>query len=309
MSLDRYKAFIKNASQVNEGIFIPFSLLSLNIVLGDIRGIRSGKIVQLIGNPSSGKSTLALDLIASAQRAGIKCAYVDFERTFDPDYSNALGVDLEKLQMVKPDFAEQGLEITELLIKEANVQLVVIDSIPAAVPSVESEKGYSDAEKMAVAAGYITRFCRRVIPIIDNYNALIVILNQYRANISTLARSESKPYGPRALGYSSSLIIELTRVKNEDTRTFVQARATKNKLAPERKVTEFTLVYGQGPDTSGDLLTLAEQAGIVTKRGAWYMYNESKAQGIENAKNTFPINEIREQLLLKLNTREKYERA
>lgn len=297
MSLDKYKAFIKSAAAVPSAMFFPFSLLSLNLAVGDIRGIKGGRIVQLIGNPSSGKSTLALDLIANAQKAGIKCAYVDFERTFDPVYSKTLGVDLDNLQMVKPDFAEQGLEITELLIKEANVQLVIIDSIPAAVPSTESEKGYSDAEKMAVAAGYITRFCRRIIPIIDNYNAMIVILNQYRANISTLARSESKPYGPRALGYASSVIIELARIKNEDIKTTVQAKVTKNKLAPERKVSEFTLVYGEGPDTTLDMLTLAEQHGIITKRGAWYVYEDIKAQGVENAKVQFPLDTIRAKLL------------
>lgn len=297
MSLDKYKAFIKAASATTETAHFPFSLLSLNLAVGDIRGVRSGRIMQLIGNPSSGKSTLALDLIANAQKAGIKCAYVDFERTFDPEYSKTLGVNLETLQMVKPDYAEQGLEITELLIKEANVQLVVIDSIPAAVPSVESEKGYDDAEKMAVAASYITRFCRRVIPIVDNYNALIVILNQYRANISTLARSESKPYGPRALGYASSLIVELVRVKNEDVKTIVQAKATKNKMAPERKMAEFTLVYGEGPDYKNDIIVLAEQYGIVTKRGAWYVYEDLKVQGVDLAKKQFPVDEIRAKIL------------
>ncbi len=297
MSLDKYKSFITSAAAIQNVTYYPFSLLSLNLAIGDIRGVRSGRIIQLIGNPSSGKSTLALDLIANAQKNAIKCAYVDFERTFDLSYSSTLGVDLKSLQMVKPDFAEQGLEITELLIKDGGVQLIVIDSIPAAVPSVESEKGYSDNEKMAVAAGYITRFCRRVIPIIDNYNALIVILNQYRANISTLARSESKPYGPRALGYASSLIIELARVKNEDLKTTVHAKATKNKMAPERKMAEFTLVYGQGPDVVGDILTLAEQYGIVTKRGAWYVYGDLKAQGSENAKLLFPIEEIKTKLL------------
>jgi recombination protein RecA len=275
--------------------------MSLNLAVGDIRGIKAGRIVQLIGNPSSGKSTLALDLIANAQRQGLQCAYVDFERTFDAGYSETLGVNLDSLRMVKPDFAEQGLEITELLVKEGNIQLVVIDSIPAAVPSSESEKGYNDAEKMAVAAGYITRFCRRVVPIVDNYNAIVLILNQYRANISTLARSESKPYGPRALGYASSLIIELTRVKNEELKTIVQARVTKNKLAPERKMSEFTLVYGTGPEVAVDLLTLAEQYGIVIKRGAWYVYGESKAQGIDNAKNLFPLEEIKAKLLEEVN--------
>jgi recombination protein RecA len=297
MSLDKYKSFIKSASAVNIVQHFPFSLLSLNLVIGDIAGIRAGRIVQLIGNPSSGKSTLALDLIANAQRNNVKCAYVDFERTFDPNYSKVIGVDLDKLQMVKPDFAEQGLEITELLIKEGGTQLVVIDSIPAAVPSTESEKGYNDSEKMAVAASYITRFCRRIVPIVDNYNALVVILNQYRANISTLARSESKPYGPRALGYASSLIIELTRIKNEDLKTIVQARATKNKMAPERKIAEFTLTYGRGPEIETDLMLLAEQYGIVTKRGAWYVYGDLKAQGVENAKLTFPLEEIRLKLL------------
>lgn len=301
MSLDKYKAFIKAASTTTDIVHFPFSLMSLNIAVGDIKGVKGGKIMQLIGNPSSGKSTLALDLIANAQNLGVKCAYVDFERTFDPKYSTSLGVNLESLTMVKPDYAEQGLEITELLIKDAAVKLVVIDSIPAAVPSVESEKGYADSEKMAVAASYITRFCRRVIPIVDNYNALIVILNQYRANMSTLARSESKPYGPRALGYASSLIIELTRIKNEDLKTIVQARATKNKMAPERKISEFTLIYGEGPDYKNDIITLAEQYGIVTKRGAWYVYQDMKVQGAEGAKKMFPIDEIRVKILEEVN--------
>jgi recombination protein RecA len=274
----------------------PFSLLSLNRLVGNLKGLRGGRMYQFIGEKSTGKSTLSLDLIANAQRYGKVCAYVDFERTFDKEYAQKLGVDLDNLIIVKTDTAEQSLTIVEELIK-AGVLLIVLDSIPAAVPSSESDKDYSDNEKMASAAGFITRFCKRIIPILDNYGAIVIVINQNRANFSTLSRKETKPFGPKQLQYSVSLTLELARIKNGDDETRVQALVEKSKIGVERQRAEFTMIYGSGINKEEDLLTLALEYDIIQKTGSWFKYGELKAQGMENAITTFPLDEIRERVL------------
>lgn len=295
-SIARYKQFISSAEDDQEFVYIPSSLISLNRAIGDSRGIRSGRLIQIVGNPSAGKTTLALDFIENAQHTQ-RCAYIDFERTFDKTYAQALGVDTKALTLVKPDTAETGLDIIEALIKEDDYQYIVIDSVPAAVPADESDKDMTDSAKMAVAAGFWTRFIRRAIPLVDSRNATIIFLNQFRANISTLSRIEQKPYGPKMLQYGVSLTIELTRIKNEDVRTTVQAKITKNKLGTERGMCEFDIIYGKGLDIAGDVLNLAVLHGIIKKTGAWYTWNEIRAQGLNQCAEKFDINAIRQEVL------------
>lgn len=296
-NLDRYRQFITMASQEDARVYFPFSLIRLNDIVGDSRGIRSGRFIQLIGDPSAGKTTLSLDLVANAQRKGIACAYVDFERTFDKTYAATIGVQTDSLFLIKTDTAEEGMNVTESLIKEDAAKLIVIDSIPAAVPSNESDKDMLDSEKMAVSAGLWTRFVRRLVPITDNHNALVVMINQYRANISTLSRVDKKPYGARQIGYQSSLNIELARISNKENRATVQAKATKNKLATERGVIEFDLIYGEGLDVVGELISVAVDKGIVAKRGAWYELDGVKANGVDQCKEKFNIDDLRSRVL------------
>jgi recombination protein RecA len=290
--LKEYNKFINVTTPVT---YFPSSLLSLNEILGG--GLRSGRLYEIVGDRSAGKTTLSLDFIANAQKNGYTCVYVDFERTYDEVYAKTCGVS-DDLIIVKADTTETGLTIVEELIK-AGAKVIVIDSIPAAVPSSEMDKDYNDSEKMASAAGIITRFCKRIVPIADNHGAIIITLNQYRANISTMSRKEKKFYGPFQLHYTASAIIELVRIKNEDTNTIVRATLDKNKTGAEKLSCEFTVIYGKGLDVAAEVIEYAIDKGIIQKKGAWYYYGELKAQGLEQAKELFPIGEIRNKLMRK----------
>jgi recombination protein RecA len=297
MSLDeikkRYKQFINIESPER---WYKFSLLSLNRLVGG-KGVRGGRILQLLGDKSSGKTTLALDLARDTQKQEEIAAIIDFERTYDPDYAEFLGVDTESLVLVKPDTAETGLAIAEELI-DSGVMLVIIDSIAAPITNSEREKDLNDSEKMAASAGLITRFLKRMIPKLDNTGALLVLINQNRANISTMSRKEKKPFGALAIQYLSSTTLELARIKNGENESIVQVFVEKNKQGGiERLKAEITLAYGKGFDVFGDILLLALEQEIITKRGAWFYYGDMKAQGMEQAKLLFPIEEIRDRVM------------
>lgn len=300
MSLDevkkRYKQFIN--IEVPE-IWYTFSLLSLNLLVGG-KGLRGGRIVQFLGNKSSGKSTLSLDIIKNAQEAGKLCAIIDFERTYDPDYARFLGLNTNDIILVKPDTAETGLDIAEQLI-ESGVSVVVIDSIAAPITNSEREKDLNDSEKMAASAGLITRFLKRMIPKLDNSGSLLILINQNRANISTMSRKETKPFGATAIQYLSSVTIELARIKNGEDESIVQVMTEKNKQGGiERRKAEITMEYGKGFDISGDILSLAIEHGIIDKKGSWFMFEDLKCQGIEQAKTAFPLDVIKERLIREL---------
>lgn len=298
MSLDevrkRYKEFIN--IKVPDEWFV-FSLLSLNLLVGG-KGLRGGRIVQFLGNKSSGKSTLSLDIIKNAQQAGKVCAIIDFERTYDPEYARFLGLNTDDIILVKPDTAETGLDIAEQLI-DSGVSVVVIDSIAAPITKSEKEKDLNDNEKMAASAGLITRFLKRMIPKLDNSGALLILINQNRANISSMSRKETKPFGAQAIQYLSSVTMELSRIKNGEDESIVQVMTEKNKQGGiERRKAEITMEYGKGFDIPGDIIALAIEQDLINKRGTWLYYgSEYKAQGFEQAKTLFPIESIRERLM------------
>jgi len=297
MSLDevkkRYKQFIN--IEVPE-IWYPFSLLSLNVLVGG-KGLRGGRIVQFLGDKSSGKSTLSLDIIKNAQEANKTGAIIDFERTYDPEYAGFLGLNTDDIILVKPDTAETGLDIAEQLI-DSGVSVVVIDSIAAPITNSEREKDLNDSEKMAASAGLITRFLKRMIPKLDNSGSLLILINQNRANISSMSRKESKPFGAKAIQYLSSITLELARIKNGENESIVQVMVEKNKQGGiERRKAEITMDYGKGFDISGDILVLAIEQGLIDKRGAWLYYADKKAQGFDQAKTLFPIEQIKDRLM------------
>lgn len=295
--LKQYKGMVNVERQET---YIPFSSPTLNTLVGG-KGVRSGRLIQLIGDKSSGKTTLALDLVRNAQKIvndkgeprGV--VYVDFERTYDPAYAAICGVDTDNLFVVTPPSTELGFEIVEEVAK-AGAALIVIDSVPAAVPSIELEKEYTEEQKMAIGASIITRFCKRIVPVLDDHNVLLVVINQWRANFSTMSKRVVSPYGPKQLQYSSSLTIELTRIKNEDVRTTVQVVVEKSKQGKEREKAEIIIGYAQGLDIAADIILNAIERGIVTQSGAWFKYGELRAQGMENAKSIFPIEELRSKL-------------
>lgn len=280
--------------------YIPFTAPTLNTLVGG-EGVRSGRLIQLIGDKSSGKTTLALDLARNAQKMldskgeprGV--IYVDFERTYDKAYAAVCGVDVDSLYVVTPPTTEIGFDIIEQTAK-AGAALIIIDSIPAAVPSIELEKEYSDEQKMAIAAAHTTRFCKRIVPILDDNNVLLVAINQWRANFSTMSKRVVSPFGPKQLQYSSSLTLELVRIKNEDNRTTVQVLVEKSKQGKEREKAEIIIEYGRGIDVAADIIFTARDRDIVQQTGAWFKYKDIRAQGLENAKVLFPIEEIRSQL-------------
>lgn len=296
--LSKYKNIISTASQKREKTRFKIGPLSLNLVLDGPDGVEGGKLIEIIGHASTGKSTLALDTIATYQREHDKTVlYVDFERSFDADYALACGVDLDRLLIVRADTTEEGLNILEDAIRNHDIKLTVLDSIAMAQPSSELEKDFSDSPKMASNAGLLTRFSYRIIPILDNNDALCLLLNQWRSNFNSLSPVKDVPYGPKAIGYAASAIIALAKIKTEDDQQIVRATIQKNKLNSPQANTEFIITYGSGIDHAKDLLTLALNNGIITKAGSWYQYGESKVQGLDNAASTFPLDEIREKVL------------
>jgi len=312
--LKDYEEYLSLGSEEREHHYFPTGILALNKAIGDIRGIRGGTILQLIAQPGHGKSTLALDFIAQAQKTGIyelelpngqiiNAVYADFERTFDKEYAQSLGVDTSKVLVIKTPFAEQTFNIIEEL-TAAGIQMIVIDSIPFVIPKSEEDKDYEDSEKIGAAAGVLGRFSKRIIQLADNADALVIYINQYRANISPMAHTDRKPYGAWAVRHAVRVNIELTKIKTEDTRIKVKAFVEKTKLGATGKVIEYDMINGKGPDYTGHILTLAQGYGIINKKGPWYFYKEQKAQGLENAARIFPIAEIRELVIKEMQSSE-----
>ena len=290
-----------------EHTYFRSSLPSVNVALGDLRGIQGGSIVQLLAEPGHGKTTLALDFIAQAQKSGklktvdiklgkstvtVNAVFVDLERTFDPEYAKKIGVDTSKLAVYKPDFAEKALPALEQLLSEG-LQLVVFDSVPAMITKDEFEKDVDEPARMAGSANILSRWLIRLLGLVDNSDALFIFINQYRANLSPMARSEKKPFGPRALRYFSKIILELVKIKTEETRSTIQLTVSKNKQAAEGMKVEYTMIKGQGVSANHDIMDLAIEQGIVRKSGSWYEYNGTKAQGSDTAIELFPMDEIR----------------
>lgn len=293
MLLKKYKDAIALGSEVRPKTRISLGPMSLNIAVGDIRGIEAGRIVQIVGKYSSGKSTLALDIIGQHQKStGYPVVYVDFERSFDRDYARVIGVDTDRLYIIRANSTEEGMTQVENIIKTGEVKLVVIDSIAAAKSSTEDDKDYSDNAKMASSAGLITRFCNRVVPLLDNHDVLLLVLNQLRANFNTMSPEKEIPFGGKSLHYHTSVMVQLTNIKNTEDETDIRAVVKKNKVGAPRHITEFTIKYGTGIDHARDILNLAIERGIVIKSGAWLSHGTKKTQGIEKACAEFPMQEI-----------------
>lgn len=296
--LKRFKDFIRTADIVKERTYIPIGPLSLNLAIGDARGVQTGRIVQIFGKESSGKSTLSLDTIAQCQRANaFQILYVDFERSFDHEYAEACGVNLNTLLIAKPDTTETGFDIIEAAAKSGDIKLIVVDSIAATKPSSENDKDYSDNPKMASVGGLLTRFVNRIVPILDDDDVLLILLNQMRANFSTMSQEKEIPYGGLALQYNSSVKLLVQKIKTEDKRQTTQVIVRKNKVSTPQGRTEFFIDYGAGINHRADILHLAESYEIITRKGAWYSFGDLRAQGLDNACEVFPVDDIRQILL------------
>jgi recombination protein RecA len=293
----------------NPDNFIPgiaTGSISLDLALGG-RGIPRGRIIEIFGPESSGKTTLALHVIAQGQRAGGVAAFIDAEHALDPSWARKLGVNLEELLVSQPDTGEQALEICELLVKSNAVDVIVVDSVAALIPRAEIEGEMGDSH-VGLQARLMSQAMRKLTGAISRTKCCVVFINQIREKIGVMFGNPETTPGGRALKFYASVRIDIRRTGSikEGEATVgnrVRARVVKNKIAPPFRQAEFDIMFNQGISASGDLLDLAIEAGIVDKSGAWFSFNDLRlGQGRENAKKFIEENpdlfeEIRKQVL------------
>lgn len=277
-----------DAQAMPEVRVIPSGSLALDIALG-IGGFPRGRVVEIYGPESSGKTTLALSIVAEAQKGGGVCAFVDAEHALDVNYARKLGVRTDDLLISQPDNGEQALEITELLVRSNAVDVVVVDSVAALVPRAEIEGEMGD-QHVGLQARLMSQALRKLTGTINKSNTLVVFINQIRMKIGVMFGNPETTTGGNALKFYSSVRLDIRRVgalkQGENTvgnRT--RAKVVKNKLAPPFREVEFDIMYGEGISKEGDLVDLGSEAEIVEKSGAWFSYQgERIGQGRENAK-------------------------
>lgn len=267
---------------------VPTGSLSLDIALG-VGGVPKGRIVEVYGPESSGKTTLALHIVAEVQKAGGIAGYIDAEHALDPMYAKALGVDIDNLYISQPDDGEQALEITETMVRSGAIDIVVVDSVAALVPRAEIEGEMGDSH-MGLQARLMSQALRKLTGITHKSNCTVIFINQLREKIGVTFGNPETTTGGRALKFYASVRIDIrkTDVIKQGTDLVgnrTKAKVAKNKVAPPFKIAEFDIVYGEGISREGDILDLAADVDIVNKSGAWYSYKETRiGQGRENAK-------------------------
>ena len=268
---------------------IPTGCLSLDLAIG-IGGIPRGRIIEIYGPESSGKTTLALHMVAEAQKLGGVAAFVDAEHAIDPVYAQKLGVNIDELYVSQPDDGEQALEITETMVRSGAVDIIIVDSVAALVPKAEINGEMGDSH-MGLQARLMSQALRKLTGIINKSDCVVIFINQLRANIGNMYGPSETTTGGRALKFYASIRMDVRRVDylksgSEIIGNRVKVKIAKNKVAPPFKVVEFDIMYGKGISHSGDILDLAAELDIINKSGSWYSYGESKiGQGRENAKN------------------------
>ena len=267
---------------------IPTGAISIDYALG-IGGMPRGRVVEVYGPESSGKTTLALQVIAEAQKAGGMAAFVDAEHALDAKYAQKLGVDLENLLVSQPDNGEQALEIVEVLIRSGGVDVVVVDSVAALVPKAEIEGEMGDAQ-MGLQARLMSQALRKLTGIVSKSKTTLIFINQLREKIGVMFGNPETTTGGRALKFYASVRIDIRRIASiKDGDQVIGGRTrvkiVKNKMAPPFREAEFDIMYGEGISREGDLLDLAVEKRIIEKSGAWFAYGgERLGQGRENAK-------------------------
>ena len=274
---------------------IPTGSISLDAALG-VGGVPRGRVVEIYGPESSGKTTLALHIIANAQAAGGLAAFIDAEHALDPEYAEKLGVNLEDLLISQPDFGEQALEIAETLIRSGSVDVIVVDSVAALVPRAELEGDMGDAQ-MGLQARLMSQALRKLAGIVAKSNTCLVFINQVRMKIGVMFGNPETTTGGKALKFYSSVRVDIRRIasiKQGDqvigNRT--KAKVVKNKVAAPFRIAEFDIMYGEGISRTGELLDLGVEHRIVQKSGSWYSWGETRlGQGREGARAFLAENE------------------
>ncbi len=284
---------------------IPSGSLTLDAALG-VGGIPRGRVIEIYGPESSGKTTLALHIIANAQKAGGLVAFIDAEHALDPEYASKLGVNLDELLISQPDFGEQALEIAETLIRSGSVDAIVIDSVAALVPRTELEGDMGDAQ-MGLQARLMSQALRKVAGIVSKSNTCLIFINQIREKIGVMFGNPETTTGGRALKFYASVRIDIRRtssIKQGDkvvgNRT--KAKVAKNKVAAPFKTAEFDIMYGEGISLTGELLDLGVEHKLVQKSGSWYSYGETRiGQGRDAARDFLKANpEVADEIEVKL---------
>ena len=262
--------------------------LSLDLALG-IGGLPKGRIIEIYGPESSGKTTLALQVVAEAQKKGGICAFVDAEHAMDPAYAKKLGVKTDELLISQPDTGEQALEITDTLIKSGSVSVLVVDSVAALTPRAELEGEMGDAH-VGLQSRLMSQALRKITGSVSKSNTMVIFINQIRMKIGVMFGNPETTSGGNALKFYSSVRMDIRRIgaikdKDQIIGNTTRVKVIKNKVAPPFKVVEFDLMYGKGISKVGELIDLGAKADIIEKSGAWYAYKGEKiGQGKENAK-------------------------
>jgi recombination protein RecA len=302
MRLGEYKAMEVEA--------IPTGALALDIALG-IGGVPKGRIIEVFGPESSGKTTLALHMIAEVQKQGGEAAFIDAEHALDPVYAKNLGVDIDNLIVSQPDTGEQALEISEALVRSGAIDIIVVDSVAALTPKAEIDGDMGDAH-VGLQARLMSQALRKLAGVLNKSKTSIVFINQLREKVGIMFGNPETTPGGRALKFYSSVRLDIRKTENlkldgEVYGSRVRVKVVKNKVAPPFREAEFDIVYGKGISKSGNILDLAVNLDIVEKSGAWFSYDGDRiGQGRENAKryleeNVKTMNEIEEKVRAKFN--------